>query len=239
MTSKGYAVPILAVLAAVGLALSVCLVFFDTPLQYQFRPDGRLDGSSLFLNQKIFYFHVAHAFVLFTSVFVSGIASIAFLATRKARWDDIAAAATDVAVVFGAAVLATGSIWARAAWGVWWNWEPRLTTSLLLWLILVGYVLVRKYAGPSADRVAAGMAIFGMVGVPFIYVMVGQDSHPPSGANGVVATLGADYLRAFWISVATFFVWFAALVVLRIQGTRDERELRELREQALDAGVLI
>jgi heme exporter protein C len=238
MRSKGYAVPILAALAGVGLAVSVCLVFFDTPLQWKLRADGRLDGSSLFFNQKIFYFHVPHAFVLFTAVFVSGLASIAFLATRKAKWDDIASASTDVAVVFGAAVLATGSIWARAAWGVWWNWEPRLTTSLLLWLILVGYVLVRKFAGPSADRVAAGMAIFGMIGVPFIYAMVGQDSHPPSGVNGVVATLGADYQRAFGISVATFFVWFAALVVLRVQGTRDERELRELRERGLDLGVL-
>jgi heme exporter protein C len=237
-SSKGYAVPILAALAGVGLAVSVCLVFFDTPLQWQMRADGRLDGSSLFFNQKIFYFHVAHAFVLFASVFVSGVASIGFLATRNPRWDDIASAATDVAVAFGAAVLVTGSIWARAAWGVWWNWEPRLTMSLLLWLILVGYVLVRKYAGPSADRVAAGMAIFGMIGVPFIYVMVGQDSHPPSGANGVVAQLGPGYARAAWISVATFFVWFAALVVLRVQATRDERELRELRERGIDLGVL-
>jgi heme exporter protein C len=233
-----YAVPILAVLAAAGLAVSVCLVFFTTPLQWGMLANGRLDGGSLFYNQKIFYFHVAHAFVLFTSVFVSGISSIVFLATRKPKWDDIASAATDVSVAFGAVVLITGSIWAKAAWDVWWNTEPRLTMSLLLWLILVGYVLVRRYGGASADRIAAGMAIFGMVGVPFIYAMVGQDSHPPSGANGVVANLGPDYLRAFWISVLTFFLWYSALVVLRVQGTRAERELRELRERALDLGVL-
>ncbi len=135
-------------------------------------------------------------------------------------------------------VLATGSIWAKAAWDVWWQWEPRLTMSLLLWLILVGYVLVRKFAGPSADRVAAGMAIFGMVGVPFIYTMVGQDSHPASGANGAVATLDPSFRPAFWISVATMMIWFVVLVVVRVQSTRAERELRELRERALDLGVL-
>ena len=110
--------------------------------------------------------------------------------------------------------------------------------SLLLWLILVGYVLVRRFAGPSADRVAAGMAIFGMVGVPFIYTMVGQDSHPASGANGVLLNLGTRLLPAALASIATFFFWYIALVVARVQSTRDERELRELREKALDLGVL-
>jgi heme exporter protein C len=121
---------------------------------------------------------------------------------------------------------------------VWWNWEPRLTMSLLLWLILVGYVLVRKFAGTSADRVAAGMAIFGMVGVPFIYKMVGQDSHPAAGREGVVATLQPGMRGPFWLAVATFLCWYVALVVYRVQGTRAEREVRELRERGLDLGVL-
>jgi hypothetical protein len=110
--------------------------------------------------------------------------------------------------------------------------------SLLLWLILVGYALVRKFAGPSADRVAAGMAIFGMVGVPFIYKMVGEDSHPASGSNGVVATLGPGMKGAFWLSVFAFLLWFIALTITRIQGVRFEREVRELRERGLDLGVL-
>ena len=231
-------VPVFGALAAVGFCLSIYMVFYVAPLQIAVTRDGRLSGSSLFFNYKIFFFHVAHAFVLFTAVFVAGISSIGFLVTRKPSWDDVASAATDVAVAFGAVVLVTGSVWAKAAWGVWWNWEPRLTMSLLLWLILVGYVLVRRFAGPSADRVAAGMAIFGMVGVPFIYAMVGQDSHPASGANGVVATLSPSMQGAFWLSVATFHVWFVALVLLRVQGTRAEREVRELRERGLDLGVL-
>jgi heme exporter protein C len=202
------------------------------------KDSGRLVGTSLFFNQKIYFFHVPHAILLFVAVFVAGIASIMYLWKHDQKWDDIAAGTVDISVAFGAAVLATGSIWAKAAWDVWWQWEPRLTMSLLLWLILVGYALVRKFAGPSADRVAAGMAIFGMVGVPFIYTMVGHDSHPASGMNGVVATQAASMKPAFWISFATFTCWFTALVITRVQGTRAEREVRELRERALDLGVI-
>ncbi|MDB4952442.1 MAG: cytochrome c assembly protein [Myxococcales bacterium] len=235
---KKLLVPSLVLLGAIGFCVSLWQVFLVAPMQYGYLEDGRLAGSSLFFNQKISYFHIAHAFMLFVAVFVSGLSSIAFLRTRNPKWDDIASAATDVAVAFGAVVLVTGSIWAKAAWDVWWNWEPRLTMSLLLWLVLVGYVLVRKFAGPSADRIAAGMAVFGMVGVPFIYTMVGQDSHPASGKNGVVATLGAGMRPAFWLTVATFLCWFLALVITRVQSTRAEREVRELRERALDLGVL-
>jgi heme exporter protein C len=236
---KKYIVPLCAVIAAAGIPVAVYLVFYVAPLEFNIDPDtGRLNGSSLFFNQKIFYFHVAHAFVLFTTVFVSGACSILFLKTRNPKWDDIASAATDVAVAFGAAVLVTGSVWAKAAWDVWWNWEPRLTTSLLLWLILVGCVLARRFAGPSADRVAAGMAIFGMVVVPFIYAMVGQDSHPAAGKNGVVATLPAGERGPFWYAIGMFHIWYAALVVLRVQNAKAEREVRELRERGLDLGVL-
>ena len=235
---KKLAIPVFTILAAAGLVASVYLVFFDAPLQFGYNEDGKLNGSSLFFNQKIFYFHVGHAFWLFGAVFVSGVSSIIFLKTRNPRWDDLASASTDVAVAFGAVVLLTGSIWAKAAWDVWWQWEPRLTMSLLLWLVLVGYVLVRRFAGAQADRIAAGMSIFGMVGVPFIYKMVGQDSHPAAGANGVVATLGPGMRGAFWLTVASFLCWYLALVLSRLESTRAERELRELRERGLDLGVL-
>ena len=242
--SKNPIVPILSALAAIGTVAALYLIFVHDAgahggVDYKLNPDnGRLVQTSLFLSQRIFFFHVPFAFVLDTAVGVAGITSILFLWKRNPKMDDIAASATGIAVAFGAGVLATGSIWAKEAWGVWWQWEPRLTMSLLLWLILVGYVLVRKFAGPSADRVAAGLAIFGMVGVPFIYVMVGQDSHPGSGSNGTVATLSPAIRPAFWLSVATFLTWFVVLIIVRVQATRAERELRELRERALDLGVL-
>ena len=241
---KQIAVPLFAVLAAIGLAVSLYLVFFVTPLEYSRNAALQLNGSSLFFNQKIMYFHVGHAIWLFGAVFVSGLTSIAFLRTRNPRWDDIASASTDVAVAFGAVVLLTGSVWAKAAWDVWWKWEPRLTMSLLLWLILVGYVLVRRFAGPTADRIAAGMAIFGMVVVPFIYTMVAEgNSHPQAApgldpTEGTLGKLSPGMRGAFWLSVASFLCWYLALVISRVQSTRAEREVRELREQGLDLGVL-
>jgi heme exporter protein C len=235
---KKLVVPVLALCAAICLATALYFIFIKAPIQYAFTAEGRLNGSSLFFNQKIFYFHVAQAFMLFAAVGVAGVCSAIFLKTRDPKYDDVAAAAVDVAVMFGAVVLVTGSIWAKAAWDVWWNWEPRLTMSLLLWLILVGISLVRKFAGPSADRVAAGMAIFGMVGVPFIYKMVGEDSHPPSGAKGVVMNLGPEYQMAFRLSALAFLLVFVVLIIVRVSGTRAEREARELRERGLDLGVL-
>lgn len=225
---KSYAVPILAGLSAIGLAITVWLVFTYTPL-----------ASDLFYNQKIFYYHVAHAFMMFLAVGVCGLCSIVYLKKRTPKWDDVALASAEVAVAFGAVVLLTGSIWAEAAWDVWWTWEKRLTMSLLLWLTLVGYVLVRRFAGASADRLAAGLAVFGTVGVPFIYVMVDKsDRHPQAGKEGNVATLGPEMKLVFWLSVATFFCWFLTLVIARVQSVRAEREVRELRERALDTGVL-
>ena len=226
---KRYATPLFAALAAIGFVLTIWLVFTYAPLDRQ-----------LFFNQKIFYYHVAHAFMLFLSVTVCGVASLVYLKKRDPRWDDVALASAEVAVAFGAVVLATGSIWARAAWGVWWTWEKRLTMSLLLWLVLVGYVIVRRFAGASAERLAAGLAVFGTLGIPFIYMMVDKsDHHPQAGTNGVAATLPHAMSVTMWLSVLTFLMWFLALVTSRVASARAEREVRELREKALDAGLML
>lgn len=225
---KRLAVPLFAVLGAVGFVGTLWLAFVVVP------PD-----RALHFNQKIFYWHVGHAFMMFAAVGVAGVCSIAFLRKRNPKWDDVALAAAEVAVLFGAVVLATGMIWAKAAWSVWWSWENRLTMSLLEWLTLVGYVLVRRFAGTSGERLAAGLAVFAMIGVPFIYTMVkADDRHPQAGPQGNVMTLEGDMKTAFWLSVATFACWFVALTISRVQSARAEREVRELRERGLDAGVL-
>ncbi|MEZ4367293.1 MAG: cytochrome c biogenesis protein CcsA [Kofleriaceae bacterium] len=220
--------PVLAVLTSVGLVASLWGVFVTTPL-----------ADVLFFNQKIFYFHVAHAFMLFASVFACAVCSAVYLKTRNPRWDDVALATAEVAVVLGAAVLITGMIWAKAAWDVWWKWEKRLTMSLLLWLTLVGYVMVRRFAGAGGERLAAALAVFAAVALPFIYTMVDQgDLHPQAGARGNVATLGPAMRGTFWLAVATFLGWTSLLVTARVASARAERRAAELRERALDAGLL-
>lgn len=221
------AIPVLASLSAIGFAVCVYLIFNYAPFE-----------PALLFNQKIFYFHVAHAFMLFLSVAICGVCSLIYLKKRTPKWDDLALATAEIAVMFGAVVLVTGMIWAKAAWDIWWTWEKRLTMSLLLWLTLVGYVLVRRFAGASADRLAAGLAVFGTLGIPFIYTMVDRsDHHPQAGANGNVMTLDGPMKLVFWMSVLTFFLWFLTLLMMRVQSARAEREVRELREKGLDAGL--
>jgi heme exporter protein C len=237
-----YLVPVCSALGAIGFAVTLWMIFNSTPtaVNYQ-KDDGHvfLSGSSLYFNHKIFYWHVPHALMLFAAVAVSGVASIMFLVKRDQKWDDRALATAEVAALFGAVTLATGSIWAKAAWDHWWIWEKRLTMSLLLWLTLIGYVLVRRFAGSSADRLASGMAVFAMITLPFIYFMVGaDDSHPQAGPDGNVATLDPRMRPTFWLSMFTFVMWFIALAAMRISSVRQEREVRELRERGLDAGVL-
>jgi heme exporter protein C len=135
------AIPILAALAAIGFAITIYAIFNYAPFE-----------PSLLFNQKIFYYHVPHAFMLFAAVTVCGVASLIFLKNRKPYWDDLALAGAEVAVMFGAAVLVTGSIWAEAAWDKWWVWEKRLTMSLLLWLVRL------RIGSPPASRCSARSA---------------------------------------------------------------------------------
>src|SRR6476659_9427624 len=97
--------------------------------------------------QKIFYFHVPCAIMLFLSTFVCAGGSIAYLFKGSERGDRLALAAAELSVLFGACVLTSGPLWGRKAWGVWWQWDARLTSSLLLFLMMVGYLIARRYGG--------------------------------------------------------------------------------------------
>jgi heme exporter protein C len=172
--------------------------------------------STMGLVQKIFYFHVPSWFVMFTGVFICGIQSAIFLFRRRPESDRVAAAAGEIAVVFGLMGLVTGPLWGRKAWGVWWQWDARLTMALLVELIFVGYLLVRKYGGPGSEKLAAAMAIFGMANIPFVYISVNiwRTIHPNTS---VVPTLPAGMPGPFWFSVAAFMLLFALLLTIRVR----------------------
>jgi heme exporter protein C len=210
----------------VGFAGTLYQIFYGTPID-------RL----LLYNQKIFYYHVANAWMLFAAVFTCGVASLLYLRKRQGRHDDLARAAGEMAVMFGAIVLVTGSIWGKAAWDVWWDWEARLTMSLLLWMTMVGYILVRQYGGPGSERMAAGLAFFAAVNVPLVYfsVKIWRTLHPQTS---VVPSLEGSMQAAMWASAALFGVFYVLVLIVRTQVARDERRLTELREQALDAGII-
>jgi heme exporter protein C len=172
--------------------------------------------STMGLVQKIFYFHAACGMAMFLAAFVSGIGSIGFLFSRKPAWDRYAVAGAELTVVIGLLVLVTGPLWARKAWGVWWQWDVRLTSSLMGWMVSVAYLLLRKYGGPGSDKLAAGLALFGMANVPFIYISVNywRTIHP---TTSVVPTLPLSMGIPFWFSLTAFVLLFVLLLRLRVR----------------------
>ncbi len=215
-----------AVACALGFAGTLYLAFYKAELDRE-----------LFFNQKIFYYHVANAFMLFAATITCGVSSLLYLRRRQPRHDDVALAAGELAVLFGAIVLVTGSIWGKAAWDKWWDWDARLTTSLLLWLTMVGYVLVRQYGGAGSERMAAGLAVFATVNIPLVYfsVSIWRTYHPQTS---VVPGLRGWLRISMWTSVALFTLMFVIMLIARMRVAQGERRLSELREQALDAGVI-
>jgi heme exporter protein C len=219
---------LVAILALGAAALFIALPFMvmSAPLQYD-----------LFFNQKIFYYHVPAAAVTFLAVIVAGVAAVGYLATRKPSWDDTAAAAGDLVIVFGAIMLTTGPIWARNAWGVWWVWDARLTSSLLLWMIFIAYALVRRYGGPGAARLSAGLAVFGRVDVPLVYFAVNfwKTQHP---TNEVVPQLGPGMREPFLVGMLAYVLLFVVLLLARRAVLAGERRLHAAEELAADTGII-
>jgi heme exporter protein C len=186
--------------------------------------------------QRIFYFHAPAGIVCFLAFFVTFIASIAYLATRNTFWDHVGHASTEVGLLLCSIVLLTGPLWARPVWGTYWTWEARLTTTMILWLIYMGYLLVRRYTdNPEQQaRFAAVMGIIGFLDVPIVYWSVSwwRGHHPLvlkiSGGGGLEPSMRTVFMRG----IVTYLVMYACLMVLRVPLGRAEEELRWLAERA-------
>ncbi|MBI4161795.1 MAG: cytochrome c biogenesis protein CcsA [Acidobacteria bacterium] len=209
---------------AAAMVANLWLIFFYAPTE---REMGEV--------QRIFYFHVPAAIMSFLAFFVVFAGSILFLATSRRAWDRLAQAAAEVGVLFCTLVLISGPIWARPVWGVWWTWEVRLTTTLILWLIYLAYLLVRSYA-ENPDQGAKFAAVLGIVGfldVPIIWfsVRLFRGLHPTvlrvQGGGG----LDPEMRRTFLFSLFTFFLLFLHLLRERARLGRFEWESECLAEE--------
>lgn len=139
--------------------------------------------------QRIFYFHVPAAWVGFLGFGIVFVASIAYLIKRNDNWDMIASISAELGLVFCSIMLITGPIWAKPVWGIWWTWDPRLTLSLVLWLIYVAYVMLRIYVTDEGKRarLSAVVGIIGFLDVPLVYMSIRwwRTQHPaPVMAGG-------------------------------------------------------
>jgi heme exporter protein C len=165
------------------IVLTLALLGFSTYQALVVAPTERTMGDV----QRIFYYHVPSAWVAFLCFFVNFLASVAYLVKRNSNADALAAASAEVGVVFCTIVLITGPIWARPVWGIWWTWDARLTTTLVLWLIYVSYLILRRFAtGSQTQTLAAVLAIFGFVDVPIVYMSIRwfRTQHPSPVIGG-------------------------------------------------------
>ncbi|RPJ43080.1 MAG: cytochrome C assembly protein [Candidatus Latescibacterota bacterium] len=208
-----------------AMAANLYLIFFYAPTE-----------RTMGLVQKIFYFHVPTAWVAFLAFFLVFIGSVGVLAARKESWDRLAEASASVGVLFCSLVLVTGPIWGKPVWGIWWTWDARLTSTLVLWFLYVGYLLLRSYI-PDASRRATLSAILGIIGfvdVPIVYLSIRwwRTQHPaPVFAGGESSGLDPRMRAAFFFSLAVFTILFVVLLRLRMRGTALERRAEVVLEE--------
>lgn len=186
--------------------------------------------STMGLIQKIFYYHVPSWMAMYAAIAVCGGASAIYLFRGRADADVYAVSAAELAVLFGLIGLVTGPLWGRKAWGVWWQWDARLTSALLLELIFVAYLMVRKFGGPGSEKLAAATALFGTATTPFVYksVDIWRTVHP---STSVVRMLGSSMPgagRPFALSSIAFILLFGLLLTLRVRLARQQNTLDEL-----------
>lgn len=192
---------------------------------------------------RIFYYHVPSWAVAFFAFAISLAGSICFLAFRRSYPDRAqmadawAVTGAEIGVVFCTVGLTTGPLWGRRAWGMWWTWDARLTTTLVLWLIYVSYLLLRRFAaGPQMQTLAAVLGIFGAIDVPIVYMANRwwRTQHPApvfGGAEG--SGMAPAMLGAFFWNLAAWFAWGILILVLRYLVERRNQKVAE--REALEA----
>lgn len=218
-----------AAIAAVALMLAAAAMIF------LYAPEDALQGQV----QRIFYLHVSSAIAAFASFAVVLVGSVLYLWRESIAADRVARAAALVGVVFTTVTLVMGSLWAKPVWGAYWTWDARLTSTLVLWIIYAGYLLVRRLAAPGrqAARYAAVVGIFGFIDVPVVYFSVNwwRTQHP----GPVIATdaLPPEMLSTFLFSMACTLVLAAVMIAIRyrIEVLLDRQPLGHVVPSAASA----
>ena len=211
------------VLLGLGLALMIAALY----MVFVYVPTEKHTG----IVQRIFYFHVPLAWSSFLAFFVTFVFSILYLWKRATKWDTIAHASAEVGVVFTTLVLITGPIWAKSVWGVWWTWDARLTTSLVLWLTYVAYLLVRSYVTEPARgaRFGAVIGIVGFIDVPIVFLTVNlwRTQHPTTIIfEGGLTT---PMLMTLLVCVAAFTVLYVLLTIQSANLKSVEADIKQLK----------
>jgi len=219
---NGHAVRnILLVLSFILFAAALYLVFIYAPTE-----------ATMGIVQKIFYLMVPVAWLALLSFIIIFISSILYLRKKAHKWDIISSSAAELGLLFTTLTLITGSLWAKPIWGVWWSWEPRLTATLVLWLIYIVYFMVRSFATEESRGAtfAAVVGIVGFVDVPIIGMATSlwRGMHPPMLIfEGGIST---SMLVTLLVSIAAYTVLYFAILSKRIPMKNAEIEIKRIEE---------
>lgn len=220
--------------AAVLSLYAIYLVFFVTPTA-QFAAGG--------LAQKIFYFHVPSILCgMFPAGLVCGAASIAYLLGPSESRNALAKAGAECATGFSAVMLTTGPLWAKRAWGVYWTWDPQLTTALLTALIYLSVVLLRNFSGSGAAerKFAAALGFLGTIMVPIIHYSVKKfgGNHPVVMRSGGGGLADESMRQAYNLGMLAMLLFCAVLIWMRRDANLIAERLRQSEEELLVRGLL-
>lgn len=231
MESKPRMLVILDVVTVLLFLTAVGMVFFYAPLEAVM---GQV--------QRVFYFHVANAWVGMLGFMVAAIAGIAFLRKGDRKWDIVGLSAIEISFVFFFTAIVSGSIWARGSWGTWWTWDPRLTTAAICELVYAAYFLLRQGIEDPDRRARFGAvyAILSFISVPltFISIRIFRTIHPVIIGSGAAGAQGSfdmtpKMLQTFIFSLITFSFIFADLLWHRIRLGKLAEETENLRLKTL------
>ncbi len=218
----------LGLATTLSMLAAVAAVFLYAPADH-----NPLMGTNWPWLQRIYYFHVAAAISAGLAYFLVFLGSLLYLKSRRDEWDRFASASAELGVLFSLFVLISGPLWAKPVWGVFWRWEPRLTTMLITFTIYIAYLMVRAYGEPGerSQRIAAVVGIVAFANVPLVHFSVhmwskAQQLHPP-GIELAPAMAHTKYL-----CYAAFGCLFLHLMRLRLSQARLATRLRHLRLHA-------
>src|ERR1700674_1752706 len=197
------------------------------------------EEATMGLVQRIFYFHVSSAWSGFIAFILVFIGSIAYLRTRDLKWDWLSVAAAEVGVAFFTVVLVTGPIWAKPVWGIWWTWDARLTSSFLLWVLFVSYLILRTLVEEPERRalVSAVFGIFAALDIPLVYFSIWwfrtQHPQPVIGDGG---SLDGRMWRVLLLSWAAMLGVMTVLIRLRYHLEALRAEVDAYRMEGARSG---
>lgn len=209
---------VLNALSALTMAIALYLVFLVAPREVEM-------GDV----QRVFYFHVSAAWTGYLALLVATLASILHLWRGERRWDRVALSSVEIGLVFITEAIITGSIWAKNTWGVWWTWEPRLTTSAVLWVIYASYLTLRQTieGEERRARLAAVYGVVGFIAVPinFMAIRWWRTVHPLVFDSGGSHLEPAMLVILIFCAVTFTLLYFTLLHYrLRLQWTSEQVE---------------